>query len=47
MQARGKEVECALAERTAHIWTFRGGKLLRNQPYRVPEEALRALELSA
>jgi ketosteroid isomerase-like protein len=46
MHARGKGSGATLAERTAHIWTLRRGRLARNQPYREPEEALRALGLS-
>jgi ketosteroid isomerase-like protein len=45
MHARGKESGASLAERTAHIWTLRDGKLLRNEPYREPEQALRELDL--
>ena len=45
MHARGKGSGAGLAERTAHIWTLRAGMLLRNEPYRRPEEALRALGL--
>jgi ketosteroid isomerase-like protein len=45
MHARGKGSGAGLAERTAHIWTLRDGMLLRNEPYRRPEEALRALGL--
>jgi ketosteroid isomerase-like protein len=47
MHARGKESGASLAERTAHIWTLRDGKLASNQLYREPEEALRALQVSA
>jgi ketosteroid isomerase-like protein len=47
MHARGKESGASLAERTAHIWTLRDGKLASNQLYRKPEEALRALQVSA
>jgi ketosteroid isomerase-like protein len=46
MHARGKGSGATLAERTAHIWTLRGGRLARNRPYREPEEALRELGLS-
>jgi ketosteroid isomerase-like protein len=46
MHARGKGSGATLAERTAHIWTLRRGRLARNQPYREPEEALRELGLS-
>jgi ketosteroid isomerase-like protein len=45
MHARGKGSGAGLAERTAHIWTLRDGRLLRNEPYREPEQALRALGL--
>ena len=47
MHARGMESGATLAERTAHIWTVRDGRLVRNQPYREPDEALRVLGLSA
>ena len=47
MHATGKESGVAVAVPTAHIWTLRDGRLLRNQPYREPGEALRALGLSA
>ena len=43
MHTRGKESGAVWAEGTAHIWTLRDGRLLRNQPYRRPEEALREL----
>jgi ketosteroid isomerase-like protein len=46
MQARGKESGVWLAERTAHVWTLRAGRLLRNEPYREPDEALRAVGLT-
>jgi ketosteroid isomerase-like protein len=46
MHWRGKESGTALSERTGHIWTLRRGRLLRNEPYREPEHALRALKLS-
>jgi len=46
MHMRGKESGAALSQRTGHIWTLRNGKLLRNQPFREPEEALRAAGLS-
>ena len=46
MHCRGRESGTALAERTGHIWTLRDGRLLRNEPYREPEEALRKLGLS-
>jgi len=34
-----------LAECTAHIWTLADGKLLRNERFREPEQALRELGL--
>lgn len=46
MHCRGRESGTALAERTGHIWTLRDGRLLRNEPYREPEQALRKLGLS-
>jgi ketosteroid isomerase-like protein/GNAT superfamily N-acetyltransferase len=46
MHARGKGSGVSVAERTAHIWTLRDGKLVHNEPYREPEEALRDLSLS-
>jgi ketosteroid isomerase-like protein len=45
MHARGRGSGATLAARTAHIWTLRDGKLVRNQPYREPEQALRDLGL--
>jgi ketosteroid isomerase-like protein len=45
MHVRGKESGAVLSERTDHIWTLKDGKLLRNEPYRVPGEALRELGL--
>lgn len=41
MHMRGKESGAALSERTGHIWTLRDSRLLRNQPFREPEQALR------
>ena len=41
MHMRGRGSGAALSERTGHIWTLRDSKLLRNQPFREPEEALR------
>src|SRR5687767_258999 len=41
MHARGQGSGLPLAERTAHIWTLRDGRLARNQLYRDPELALR------
>jgi ketosteroid isomerase-like protein len=46
MRARGKESGVWLAERTAHVWTVRAGRLLRNEPYRNPDEAMRAVGLT-
>jgi ketosteroid isomerase-like protein len=46
MHFRGKESGAALSDSAAHVWTLRGGKLLRNQPYRDHEEALRAVGVS-
>lgn len=43
MHVRGKESGAVLSDRTGHVWTLRDGKLRRNEPYREPEEALRAL----
>jgi ketosteroid isomerase-like protein len=43
MHMRGKESGAPLAQRTGHIWTLRNGKLLRNRPFREPEQALRAV----
>ena len=45
MHARGRGSGASLAARTAHIWTLRDGRLLRNQAYRDPEQAL--LDLSS
>jgi ketosteroid isomerase-like protein len=45
MHARGKGSGVRVAERTAHIWTLRDGKLFHNEPYREPEQALRDLGL--
>jgi len=46
MHARGKESGAPLAELTGHVWTLRNGKLLRNQPFREPEQALRTAGVS-
>ena len=46
MHARGRGSGASLAARTAHIWTLRDGKLLRNQPYRDPEQALEDVGLT-
>ena len=43
MHVRGRESGAGLSERTGHVWTVRNGKLLRNEPYRDPEQALRAV----
>jgi uncharacterized protein len=42
MHGRGKESGAPISVFAAHIWTLRNGKLLRNQPFREPEQALRA-----
>jgi ketosteroid isomerase-like protein len=47
MHARGRGSGATLAGRTAHIWTVRDGRLLRNELYRDPEQALRDVGLSA
>jgi ketosteroid isomerase-like protein len=41
MHVRGKESGVAFSERMGHVWTIRNEKLLRNRPYRDPDEALR------
>jgi uncharacterized protein len=46
MHFRGKESGAAFSDQTAHVWTLRDGKLLRNQPYREPEQALLAVGAS-
>jgi ketosteroid isomerase-like protein len=46
MHARGRGSGATLAGRTAHIWTVRDGRLLRNELYRNPEQALRDVGLS-
>ena len=46
MHARGKESGAAWSELTGHLWTLRDGKLLRNQPFREPDQALRAAGLA-
>jgi hypothetical protein len=43
MHARGQGSGLTLAERTAHIWTLKEGRLVGNQLYRYPEDALREL----
>jgi len=47
MHARGKGSGAGIAQRTAHVWTVRDGRLLRNELYREPERALRELGLPA
>jgi ketosteroid isomerase-like protein len=42
MHARGRQSGATLSEFTGHVWTLRNGKLLRNQPFRRPEEVRRA-----
>jgi ketosteroid isomerase-like protein len=46
MHARGKGSGLEVAERTAHVWTVRDGRLLRNELHREPERALQELGLS-
>jgi ketosteroid isomerase-like protein len=46
MHMRGKESGAALSEKTGHIWTLRDSKLLRNEPFREPEQALREVGAS-
>jgi ketosteroid isomerase-like protein len=46
MRARGKGSGAPLSELTGHVWTLKDGKLLRNEPFRDPEEALRSAGLS-
>ena len=41
MHMRGKGSGAPLSERTAHIWTLRGSKLLRNEPLRESEYPVR------
>ncbi len=45
MHARGKGSGASWSELTGHVWTLRDGKLLRNQPFRDPDDALRAVGL--
>jgi ketosteroid isomerase-like protein len=45
MHVRGKESGLILSERTDHIWTLKDGRLLRNEPFRAPGEALLELGL--
>jgi ketosteroid isomerase-like protein len=47
MHMRGKESGAALSEKTGHVWTLRDSKLLRNQPFREPEQALREVGYSS
>jgi ketosteroid isomerase-like protein len=46
MHALGKGSGAPLSEFAAHVWTLRGGKLLRNTPFRDRAEAERAVGLS-
>jgi ketosteroid isomerase-like protein len=46
MHARGRESGAALSELAAHVWTVSDGLLLRNELYRDPDEALRAVGAS-
>lgn len=46
MHARGRESGLPIAVFAAHVWTLRHGKLLRNQPFREPEQAHLAAGLS-
>jgi ketosteroid isomerase-like protein len=46
MHVRGRGSGAAFSERTGHVWTLRSGRLLRNRPYREPEQAIRAVGLS-
>jgi ketosteroid isomerase-like protein len=41
MHARGRESGLPIAVFAAHVWTLKDGKLLRNQPFREPEQARR------
>ena len=43
MHARGQGSGLTLAERTAHIWTLKEGRLVGNQLFREPERALQEL----
>jgi ketosteroid isomerase-like protein len=40
MSGRGRESAARFSERTGHVWTLRDGKLLRNQPFRDPDQVL-------
>jgi ketosteroid isomerase-like protein len=46
MHARGRESGLPIAVFAAHVWTLEDDKLRRNQPFREPEQALRATGLS-
>jgi ketosteroid isomerase-like protein len=46
MHVRGRESGAGLSEQTGHVWTLRNGRLLRNEPYREPDQALRAVGAS-
>jgi ketosteroid isomerase-like protein len=46
MHFRGKGSGAAFSEQTGHVWTLRDGKLLRNQPYRDADQALREVGVS-
>jgi ketosteroid isomerase-like protein len=46
MHMRGKESGAPLSQRTGHVWTLKDGKLLRNQPFRDPDDALREVGVS-
>jgi ketosteroid isomerase-like protein len=46
MHVRGRESGAALSEHAAHVWTVQNGKLLRNELYHDPDEALRAVGVS-
>ena len=41
MHMRGKGSGAPLSQLTGHVWTLKDGKLLRNQPFRDPDDALR------
>jgi ketosteroid isomerase-like protein len=40
MHVRGRESGAALSEFAGHVWTIRNGKLVRNELYRDPGQAL-------
>jgi ketosteroid isomerase-like protein len=46
MHVRGLGSGAELSERTGHVWELRDGLLLRNEPYRDPDEALREVGAS-